>query len=54
MEQYKKVKLVSGNKINEKINRMYEDKKITVGNIRFQTCNGKLYALVEYSLDIAE
>lgn len=44
MKQYKQVKLLSGNKISE---------KISVGNIHFQTCNGKLYALVEYSYDIA-
>lgn len=53
MKQYKQVKLLSGNKISEKINRMYKDEKISVGNIHFQTCNGKLYALVEYSCDIA-
>lgn len=54
MKQYKKVKILVGNEIEKKLNCMYEDKKITVGNIHFQTCNNNLFALVEYSYDIAE
>ena len=57
MNQFKRMKILSDNepdKLNEKINNMYAYKKITVGNIHFQTCNNNLFALVEYSYDIAE
>lgn len=53
MKQYKKVKLLVGNEIEDKINRMYQDTKISVGNIHFQSSNNNIFALVEYNYDIA-